>query len=316
MFFVVRNVVRLFAKALPKKLYMDKAYEKLHDTLMFYGVDCVLPYYISSGNPIPEFPETSFRVDYYAVCVCVEGQIEIEIDNLQYHLSENEFLVLAPSTVLRFVQTNGELRMRLLLFDKNFLLKNIADPFFLDKMGLFTGRSFCVIRSNGDDANRIFSLMEYLKEVSERNGRYTLDLVRTLIFNVLLEVAEIVVNEKQTSDKTLEEGNCLFFRFMELVCKHVGQHKDVAYYADCLSVSNKYLIAVVKRGAGKTPHQIIDEYILKEALALLGNPEKTVSDVAYAIGFNSVSAFGRFFKKHSYVSPSEYRRAQLSGQEI
>ncbi|MDR2281696.1 MAG: helix-turn-helix domain-containing protein [Sphingobacterium sp.] len=295
---------------------MDEAYEKLHDTLMFYGVDCVRPYYISSGNPIPEFPKTSFRVDYYAVCVCVEGQIGIEIDNLQYHLSENEFLVLAPSTVLRFVETDGQLRMRLLLFDKNFLLKNIADPFFLDKMGLFGGRSFRVIRSNVADANRIFSLLEYLQEASQRNGRYTLDLVRTLIFNVLLEVAEIVANERREEGDVVADGNCLYFRFMELVCERVGQHKDVAYYADCLCVSNKYLINAVKRGAGKTPHQIIDEYILKEALALLGNPEKTVSDVAYAIGFNSVSAFGRFFKKYSYVSPSEYRRAQVSGGEI
>ncbi len=289
---------------------MDKSYEKLHDTLMFYGVDCLRPFYISSGNPIPKFPKSSFRVDYYAICVCVTGQVAVEIDNLQYHLSDNEFLILAPWTVVRFVQTHENLRMKLLLFDKNFLLKNIANPFFLDRLGLFAGRSFRVFRSNELEAKRLFSLMEYLEEVSNRAGRHILDLVRTIIFNILLEIAEIVDQEGVELIVDPEEGACLFFRFTKLVQEQVSTHREVAYYADRLSVTNKYLIHVVKRASGKTPHQIIDEHILKEALALLGNPEKSVSDIAYTIGFNSVSAFGRFFKKYINISPSEYRKSQ------
>lgn len=295
---------------------MEKTYEELHDTLMFYGVDCVRPYYISSGDPILKFPEASFRVDYYAVCVCVAGEIGVEIDNFQYVLAKNEFLVLAPSTVLRFVQTDKQLRMKLLLFDKNFLLKNIADPFFLDKLGLFGERSFRVIRANEDDANKVFGLMEYLQDISQRTDRHVFNLVRTIIFNIVLEIAVIVENSTSYIDEGTEEGSCLFFRFTKLVQDKVTKHRDVSYYADCLSVSNKYLINVVKRASGKTPHQIIDEYIMKSAIALLGNPEKSVSDIAYAIGFNSVSAFGRFFKKYSYVSPSEYRKGQAERREI
>ncbi|ERJ57985.1 AraC family transcriptional regulator [Sphingobacterium paucimobilis] len=295
---------------------MDKSYEELQDTLTFYGVDCIRPFYVSSGNPISEFPKESFRVDYYAVCICLSGQIGVEVDNLQYHLSSNEFVVFAPSTVLRFVETNDKLRMKLLLFDKNFLLKNIADPFFLDKLGLFGERSFCVVRSDEDSVNRLSQLIEYLQEVSLRHGRYMLDLVRTLIFNVLLEVATIVDDKKRGMTLENGEGSCLFYRFTKLVKERVSSYREVSYYADCLSVSNKYLIHLVKRASGKTPHEIIDEYILKEALALLGNPEMSVSDIAYAVGFNSVSAFGRFFKKYSYVSPSEYRKGQERGQEI
>ncbi|MBL1409504.1 hypothetical protein [Sphingobacterium faecale] len=72
---------------------MDENYQELHNTLMFYGVNCLRPFHISSGNPIPKFPQTSFRVDYYAVCICVTGQIAVENDNLHYDLSDHEFLM-------------------------------------------------------------------------------------------------------------------------------------------------------------------------------------------------------------------------------
>jgi AraC-like DNA-binding protein len=59
-----------------------------------------------------------------------------------------------------------------------------------------------------------------------------------------------------------------------LVKENILQHKDVQYYADKLFITNKYLILIVKKATGKTPHQIIDEALLKEACVLLGYPEK------------------------------------------
>ncbi|ULT23174.1 AraC family transcriptional regulator [Sphingobacterium sp. E70] len=117
--------------------------------------------------------------------------------------------------------------------------------------------------------------------------------------------------EDQHAVETIQEANSLYFKFTDLVQQHCSQSKDVKYYADRLFISNKYLISIVKKASGKTPHEIIDENLLKEAYALLGNPEKTISDIAYAIGFNSISAFGRFFKKYSMLSPSEYRKDKI-----
>ena len=91
---------------------------------------------------------------------------------------------------------------------------------------------------------------------------------------------------------------------------NITQHKAVRYYAQKLHVSNKYLIEIVKKAAGKTPHEIIDAHLLKEAVVLLGNPAVNITDIAYRLRFNSVSAFGRFFKKHASISPTDYRRLQ------
>lgn len=282
------------------------AYENLHDTLSFYSIDCRESYYISSGKTIFSFPEESFRMDYYALCICTSGQIHIEIDNKKYTISKHGFLISAPSTIVRFLKTSDDFRMKLLFFDKNFLLKNISDPFIIEKMNIFRETSFSIINSNENDASVLINLLEYMSKKVRKKGRYIDEIIRTIIFNILLETAEIV-NKGNISIDNDEIKNNLFFKFNKLIRENIQHSRNVQFYAEQLFISRKYLIEVVKKACGKTPHQIIDEILLKEAYSMLGNPGLTISEIAFELQFNSVSAFGRFFKKHTTISPSEYR---------
>jgi len=287
-----------------------KPYESLKDTLSFYGVLCNEPYYISSGDPIFEFPKTHFRIDYYAFCICAAGTIEVEIDNHSYHINPDSFIILAPSAILRIIRFSKDFRMNLLFFDKNFLLKNIADPFFIEKLSLFCNSTFSVIEPGEDEAQRLFSLLNYLKAQTGRKSRFLEDIVRTIIINLLLEVATLVDINRGEKEEDIQERNSLFFKFTRLVQSNATSIKDVQFYADKLFITNKYLINVVKKATGKTPHQVIDETLLKEICVLLGNPEKTISQIAIDTGFGSTSSFCRFFKKYVSISPQEYRKHQ------
>ncbi|UOP43624.1 helix-turn-helix domain-containing protein, partial [Flavobacterium psychrophilum] len=80
--------------------------------------------------------------------------------------------------------------------------------------------------------------------------------------------------------------------------------------ANQLCVSNKYLIEITKKTTGKTPHEIINEALFKESVVLLGNPNLSISEIAYKLQFNSISAFGRFFKHQNNCSPSDYKRGR------
>ncbi|WP_293952087.1 MULTISPECIES: helix-turn-helix domain-containing protein [unclassified Sphingobacterium] len=285
-------------------------HESLQDTLSFFGVNCHRPYYISSGNPIFEYPSNAFRIDFYAICICTAGDITIEIDNQEYHFSKNRILVSAPTTIIKFSQVSANFRMKLIFFDKAFLLKHIVNPFFIEQLGFFKNSTFTIVSAKDNLIDKLINLIDYLKEVSLRTTHFTADIIRTVIFNLLLEIADELASKDQDPMESVQETNNLFYKFTDLVQRHSNQYKDVQYYADQLFISNKYLIQVVKRASGKTPHEIIDEHVLKEAYVLLGNPEKTISEISYEIGFNSISAFGRFFKKYATLSPSEYRKRQ------
>lgn len=283
-------------------------YENLHDTLSFYSIDCRQSYYISSGKPIFEFPKTPFRMDYYALCVCTAGEIHIEIDRQKYKVDVHSFLIAAPSTIVKFGKTSNDFTMKLLFFDKNFLIKNISNPFIIEKMNLFSKGSYSIIKTTAKNSSQLQNLLDYLDKKSKKQGKFTEEIIRTIIFNLLLETAEIIEQENSSNPDKKEEGKKdLYLKFSKLIRENITRERMVQFYADQLHVSNKYLIEIIKKASGKTPHEVIDEALLKEAYVMLGNPDMTISEIAFELQFNSASAFGRFFKKHTTLSPSEYR---------
>ena len=287
-----------------------KSYENLKETLAFYGVNCNEPYYISSGNSILKFPKKSFRIDFYAFCICLAGNIELEIDNNTYNINQNGFLISAPSTIIKFKKVSKDFRMKLLFFSKDYLLKNISNPFIIDKMNLFRYGSYNILEADLQQAVPLYAFLDYLKIKTSIKGKFTEEIIRTIIFNLLLEIAEIVSLEGGDSKENKKKKKELFLKFDELVKENILLYKDVGFYAKQLCISDKYLIEVVKKATGKTPHQIIAEALLKEAYVMLGNPGYSITQIADLLQFSSVSAFGRFFKKYASISPTEYRRQQ------
>ena len=77
--------------------------------------------------------------------------------------------------------------------------------------------------------------------------------------------------------------------------------------AEKLSVSQRYLSDTLKKETGKTTTEHLHLYLIDEAKDLLLNPNKTIAEVAYDLGFEYPPYFSRLFKKKEGMSPKEYR---------
>ncbi len=78
----------------------------------------------------------------------------------------------------------------------------------------------------------------------------------------------------------------------------------------------KMLSAVINETLGQNFFDFINHYRIEEAKRLLTNPvdkKITVSEVLYAVGFNSKSSFNTLFKKYTGMTPTEFRRKQAAG---
>ena len=65
---------------------------------------------------------------------------------------------------------------------------------------------------------------------------------------------------------------------------------------------------VVKKVSGRTASDWIDEYVVLEAKQMLRTTTLTVQEVSRELNFANQSFFGKYFKKHVGMSPSEYRQ--------
>lgn len=102
-------------------------------------------------------------------------------------------------------------------------------------------------------------------------------------------------------------GAELFNLFLDSVERFYFRYSDVAFYAEQLNVSPRYLGQVTRRFGNRSPKAIIDERLLKEVSSLLVTSNKSLKEIASALGFSSQAHLSRFFKKQKGISPSEHK---------
>ena len=109
------------------------------------------------------------------------------------------------------------------------------------------------------------------------------------------------------------EGNSrseeLYNQFLDAVEHYFNRYADVAFYAEQLNVSPRYLGQVTRRIAERSPKSIIDERITTEIALLLTKTNKPLKEIAQQLGFSSQAHLSRYFKKQKGVSPSQYKQS-------
>ena len=82
---------------------------------------------------------------------------------------------------------------------------------------------------------------------------------------------------------------------------------SVAYCASELNLSPNYFGDLIKKETGKTAQEFIQLKLIDAAKEKIFDVKKSLSEVAYELGFKYPQHFSRFFKQHVGVSPNEYR---------
>lgn len=83
---------------------------------------------------------------------------------------------------------------------------------------------------------------------------------------------------------------------------------SVKYFADKICLSSNYFGDMIKKETGKTPQEHIQTKILNLAKENIIGTDQTVSQIAYALGFQYPQHLSRLFKKHVGCTPNEYRQ--------
>lgn len=80
--------------------------------------------------------------------------------------------------------------------------------------------------------------------------------------------------------------------------------KDISAH---VYLSASYVCTVFKNETGKTLSQYITDFRMEKAKQLLSDPRFRISDISSQVGYSDGNYFGKSFKKHTGMTPSEYR---------
>ncbi len=125
-----------------------------------------------------------------------------------------------------------------------------------------------------------------------------------------LETVQFAIGRTEARPRavdTEETALILTERFLQLVESHYLSISSVADYAAMLHVTTTHLVETVMGATGQPAGRIIRERLLLEAEHLLRYSDIPVAEIAAYLNFEDPAYFGRYFKKQTGLSPSDFR---------
>lgn len=99
----------------------------------------------------------------------------------------------------------------------------------------------------------------------------------------------------------------MFDRFLYLVNNHCREHRQLAFYAEKICVTERYLGTVIRQTSGQTAKEWIDKAVNTQAKVMLRHSNLQVAEIAERLNFPTSSFFCKYFKRLEGCTPQEYR---------
>lgn len=133
-------------------------------------------------------------------------------------------------------------------------------------------------------------------------------LLKRLIIIVTRLAKEQYIREKELPGEKLD----IVRKYNFLVETHYRTQHQVKFYADQLYKSPKTLSNLFALYNHKTPLLIIQERVIMEAKRMMFYTDKTAKEIAYDLGFEDAGTFGKFFKRHTGVAASDFKKTNVT----
>ncbi len=103
-------------------------------------------------------------------------------------------------------------------------------------------------------------------------------------------------------------ANDIFDRFIQLVNNHCQSERQLAFYAEKICVTERYLGTVVRQASGVTAKEWIDKAVITAAKVKLRHSNLQIAEITEALHFPNPSFFCKYFKRLTGCTPQEYRQ--------
>ncbi|WPV02024.1 AraC family transcriptional regulator [Mucilaginibacter sp. cycad4] len=246
---------------------------------------------------------------YYQVIWFKAGHGNHFVDFQSYEVKDDSIFFVSKNQV-HYFDNNSDYRGYLIHFNEPFLIQTDSEMEFFLKCNFFGNPYQSPVNYIGSNCHQI--LETYIKQIqAELNSTDSLgreELLRGYLKAFLIQVQRL----KNGSDLTAfvnDEKRLQLLKFINLVDENYKKGLSVSEYAALMYISSRTLSDVTGQLIKKTPSQIIQERIILEAQRLLLHSELNINQVGYRLGFDDPSYFVKYFKKHTQLSPSDFRKS-------
>ena len=242
-----------------------------------------------------------FILEDYRMGMIVRGFMRGVINLREYTMTEGTIVFVTPGTIVEPLE--------------------ISDDFLLEGMGLPADR---FLMAHGGKLPELFNgQTRDGRRIVPYEDRVLLDRMFRLLHDLLgrddtsdAVIAGMVTTvthfldqhfKDRTSTSASTHSTEIFNRFLRLVNLYGCEEHQLAFYAEKLCITSRYLGTLILSTSGVGAKEWIDRAIISKAKVLLRHSDKQTSQIADELYFPNASFFCKYFKRITGVTPQQYR---------
>ncbi|HYF04060.1 MAG TPA: helix-turn-helix domain-containing protein [Patescibacteria group bacterium] len=248
-----------------------------------------------------------YRQDFYSILVLEKGEIKLRynVDDITLLAPAVFFFVAGSQTI--FKNVSEDISLYGLVYSLQYIKQTGLHLTGTEALNIFE-RSASYSQLTETELLVLTKLAEVLGAILARvPHRFQLEVVNNLFLAFLFEVRHILGKRIPEAQVVISRNEDILVNFYRLRLEYFKKERSVSFYADKLNITARHLSQVLKLMTGQTAGEMLDEAVIAEAKRLLINPNYNISQISHILNFSDPSFFGKYFKKHTGLTPKEFR---------
>ena len=259
-----------------------------------------------TGDILNQYGRFPCHIKAGVFVLCTRGTVRATINLSEYTITHNDFVTVLPGSFIQIHEVSSDTRVCFAGFSSEFISRVSYVETYLDFLPMILDNPIMTLQEEVAQLYRnAFSLL--IRAYSLPN---TLDNKEILIsiFTIFFQgVGELYKRSKPTTNEPIKREHELYRQFIQLLMTHYTQEHEVSFYAKKCGVTPAHFSGAIRKASGHSPLAIITGIIIMNAKAQLKSTRLPVKEIAFSLGFNNLSFFNKYFRKHVEMTPQEYR---------
>lgn len=249
------------------------------------------------------------RKGYNTIVICRGGRIVVEVGgNSQVNVKPGHLLLIPTGKLMQPMLVSTDVDASALLVSDAMMASVLGSQITIWNKAMYMKEIYVV-----EDASWLEGVQSYSNSIFRGSSELRLyrEVIHSFLRTMMLMVCEKLLSTESMASSSDDISSMhdkeLFNAFLQLLAREEQKRQRVAYYADKLNITPKYLSTVCKKVSGKNPMRWITEGVMQDCYSLLKDTDLSVKEISNRLGFPNASFFGQYFREQTGQTPVEYR---------
>lgn len=262
------------------------------------------PVALYSGVP-PQYTSEGLAIDCALVLHVLKGTARLRCNFEMIEEQADSVVLFNPGDTIKVERRSQDFEVEILAFSSFIQLAALNQ---LENVSVNALKKNMIL-DTPETASAATGMVRVLKPAIDTCSVRELYFISVMQLRAFYMLYQVMLRRNQIEvDSFKSRGDELFFRFRQLLAEHYRESRSVAFYADKLCISTRYLTDIVQQHYGRSPKDAIGIYTVMQIRLDLLQSDVTLSELAYKYHFSSPSFFSDYFRRNAGCSPRDYRQ--------